>query len=176
MALSFGLGLPPAPKKGGDPTLLWDEDFVNGVYRYNRVALDTNTMSNNTDIENNVSSVVPTKGALVRASFDTRIGVHKTEFVFDDNRAKTVAQHAIGFLQHQIDHARVFSNSRASCNPASPGVARPNPGQNGRIPASFVRRSDHPRTAAGVRRRTRPPCRSTSSGPGQHSSDIDTQG
>ncbi len=45
------------------------------VYRYNRVALDTNTMSNNTDIENNVSSVVPTKGALVRASFDTRIGV-----------------------------------------------------------------------------------------------------
>ncbi len=37
MGLSFGLGLPPAPKKGGDPTLLWDEDFVNGVYRYNRV-------------------------------------------------------------------------------------------------------------------------------------------
>ncbi|MRS90025.1 fimbrial biogenesis usher protein [Enterobacteriaceae bacterium RIT714] len=45
------------------------------VYRYNRVALDTNTMNNNTDIENNVSSVVPTHGALVRASFDTRIGV-----------------------------------------------------------------------------------------------------
>ncbi len=45
------------------------------VYRYNRVALNTNTMSNNTDIENNVSSVVPTKGALVRASFETRIGV-----------------------------------------------------------------------------------------------------
>ena len=45
------------------------------VNRYNRVALDTNSMSNNTDIENNVSSVVPTKGALVRASFDTRIGV-----------------------------------------------------------------------------------------------------
>lgn len=45
------------------------------VYRYNRVALDTNTMNNSTDIENNVSSVVPTNGALVRASFDTRIGV-----------------------------------------------------------------------------------------------------
>lgn len=45
------------------------------VYRYNRVALDTNSMNNNTDIENNVSSVVPTHGALVRASFDTRIGV-----------------------------------------------------------------------------------------------------
>jgi len=45
------------------------------VYRYNRVALDTNSMGNSIDIENNVSSVVPTRGALVRASFDTRIGV-----------------------------------------------------------------------------------------------------
>ena len=45
------------------------------VYRYNRVALDTNSMGNNIDIENNVSSVVPTKGALVRAGFDTRVGV-----------------------------------------------------------------------------------------------------
>ncbi|EIK3616724.1 fimbrial biogenesis usher protein [Salmonella enterica] len=45
------------------------------VYRYNRVALDTNTMDNHTDVENNVSSVVPTEGALVRAAFDTRIGV-----------------------------------------------------------------------------------------------------
>lgn len=45
------------------------------VYRYNRVALDTNSMDNHTDIENNVSSVVPTEGALVRATFDARIGV-----------------------------------------------------------------------------------------------------
>lgn len=45
------------------------------VYRYNRIALDTNTMSNSTDVENNVSSVVPTEGAVVRATFDTRIGV-----------------------------------------------------------------------------------------------------
>ncbi|WP_312624631.1 fimbrial biogenesis usher protein [Scandinavium sp.] len=45
------------------------------VYRYNRIALDTNTMNNSTDIENNVSSVVPTEGAVVRAAFDTRIGV-----------------------------------------------------------------------------------------------------
>jgi P pilus assembly protein, porin PapC len=45
------------------------------VYRYNRVALDTNTMSDSTDVENNVSSVVPTEGAVVRAAFDTRIGV-----------------------------------------------------------------------------------------------------
>lgn len=45
------------------------------VYRYNRVALDTNSMNDHTDVENNVSSVVPTRGALVRAAFDTRIGV-----------------------------------------------------------------------------------------------------
>ncbi len=56
------------------------------VYRYNRVALDTNTMSNNTDIENNVSSVVPTNGALVRASFDTRIGVRALLTVKRDNQ------------------------------------------------------------------------------------------
>ncbi|ENQ6441861.1 fimbrial biogenesis usher protein [Citrobacter freundii] len=54
------------------------------VYRYNRVALDTNSMNNNTDVENNVSSVVPTQGALVRAAFDTRIGV----------RALITAKHA----------------------------------------------------------------------------------
>lgn len=45
------------------------------VYRYNRVALDKNTMNHHTDVENSVSSVVPTQSALVRASFDTRIGV-----------------------------------------------------------------------------------------------------
>jgi outer membrane usher protein len=45
------------------------------VYRYNRIALDTNSMNNHTDIERNVSSVVPTQGALVRADFDARIGV-----------------------------------------------------------------------------------------------------
>ncbi len=45
------------------------------VYRYNRIALDTNTMGNSIDVEKNISSVVPTQGALVRANFDTRIGV-----------------------------------------------------------------------------------------------------
>ncbi len=44
------------------------------VYRKNRVALDTNTMRDNTEILNNVKSVVPTQGAIVRASFDTKIG------------------------------------------------------------------------------------------------------
>ncbi|OON40605.1 fimbrial protein [Izhakiella australiensis] len=45
------------------------------VYRYNRIALDTNTLGDHTDIENNVMRVVPVQGALVRASFNTRIGV-----------------------------------------------------------------------------------------------------
>lgn len=45
------------------------------VYRYNRIALDTNTLGDHTDIENNVVRVVPVQGALVRASFNTRIGV-----------------------------------------------------------------------------------------------------
>lgn len=56
------------------------------VYRYNRVALDTNTMDNHTDVENNVSSVVPTQGALVRAAFDTRIGVRAIITVRLDER------------------------------------------------------------------------------------------
>lgn len=45
------------------------------VYRYNRIALDANSMGHNTEIENNVSNIVPTEGALVRASFKAHIGV-----------------------------------------------------------------------------------------------------
>lgn len=45
------------------------------VYRHNRIALDVNSMNNHTDIERNVSNVVPTRGAMVRADFNTRIGV-----------------------------------------------------------------------------------------------------
>ncbi|AHG20869.2 fimbrial protein [Chania multitudinisentens RB-25] len=44
------------------------------VYRHNRVALDINSMDEYTEIENNVSTVVPTQGALVRADFQPRIG------------------------------------------------------------------------------------------------------
>ncbi len=60
------------------------------VYRYNRIALDTNTMGNSIDVEKNISSVVPTQGALVRANFDTRIGVRAlitvTQGVGDDGQ------------------------------------------------------------------------------------------
>ena len=48
------------------------------VYRYNRIALDTNTMGNSIDVEKNISSVVPTQGALVRANFDNPKGILKS--------------------------------------------------------------------------------------------------
>lgn len=45
------------------------------VYRRNRIALNTNTMDEHTDLDDNVSSVVPTEGALTRAEFKTHIGL-----------------------------------------------------------------------------------------------------
>lgn len=44
-------------------------------YRENRVALDTNTLADNVDLDEAVVSVVPTHGAIVRADFKTYIGV-----------------------------------------------------------------------------------------------------
>ncbi len=44
-------------------------------YRENRVALDTNTLADNVDIDNTVVSVVPTYGAVVLADYKTRLGV-----------------------------------------------------------------------------------------------------
>lgn len=44
-------------------------------YRLNRVALDSNSFGSNLEIGNNVSSVVPIRGAISRATFDTSIGV-----------------------------------------------------------------------------------------------------
>ncbi|WP_314138536.1 fimbrial biogenesis usher protein [Buttiauxella noackiae] len=57
------------------------------VYRHNRIALDTNTMDNHTDIENNVSSVVPTEGAIVRAEFKAHVGVRAIITVTRGGRA-----------------------------------------------------------------------------------------
>ncbi|SQK75938.1 Outer membrane usher protein fimD precursor [Tatumella ptyseos] len=45
------------------------------AYRENRIALDTKTLDDDTDIEGAVSRVVPTKGAVVKARFVTRHGV-----------------------------------------------------------------------------------------------------
>ena len=44
-------------------------------YRENRVALDTNTLADNVDLDDAVVSVVPTRGAIVRADFKAHVGV-----------------------------------------------------------------------------------------------------
>ncbi len=44
-------------------------------YRANRVALNSNSFSNNLEISNNVENVVPIKGAISRATFNTSLGV-----------------------------------------------------------------------------------------------------
>lgn len=44
------------------------------AYRENRVALNINTFGENAEVENPVSRVVPTEGAIVRAEFSSRIG------------------------------------------------------------------------------------------------------
>lgn len=45
------------------------------TYRENRIALDATSLDEHTDLDEAVVSVVPTQGALVRANFNTRIGV-----------------------------------------------------------------------------------------------------
>ncbi|MTD29411.1 fimbrial biogenesis usher protein [Erwinia sp. J316] len=44
-------------------------------YRENRISLNTGTLENNVELEESVLSVVPTRGAVVRADFKTRIGL-----------------------------------------------------------------------------------------------------
>jgi outer membrane usher protein len=44
-------------------------------YRDNRVALDTNSLANNVDLDDTVVSVVPTHGAVVRADFKAHVGL-----------------------------------------------------------------------------------------------------
>ncbi|MGF6192415.1 outer membrane usher protein [Serratia sp. 509] len=43
-------------------------------YRKNRIALDTETLAEDVDIDTNIQSVIPTHGALVLADFKTRVG------------------------------------------------------------------------------------------------------
>lgn len=45
------------------------------VYRRNRIALDVKSLDRHTDLEDNVKTVVPTAGALVRAEYKTHIGL-----------------------------------------------------------------------------------------------------
>lgn len=44
-------------------------------YRRNRVALDVNTLDDRTELEDSVAFVVPTKGAVVQADYNTRTGL-----------------------------------------------------------------------------------------------------
>ena len=44
-------------------------------YRENRIALNINTLANNVDLEDSIVSVVPTRGAVVRANFEPKVGV-----------------------------------------------------------------------------------------------------
>ncbi|WP_121572988.1 fimbrial biogenesis usher protein [Brenneria alni] len=44
------------------------------VYRSNRIALEINTLGNNTEVDNAVVNVIPTRGALVAANFNARVG------------------------------------------------------------------------------------------------------
>lgn len=44
------------------------------AYRDNRIALDVNSTSQDTDVEEAVQNVVPTRGAVVKATFSTRSG------------------------------------------------------------------------------------------------------
>lgn len=45
------------------------------TYRQNRIALNTTTLNNHTEIDDAVVNVVPTQGAIVRAKFNARVGV-----------------------------------------------------------------------------------------------------
>ncbi|MDE9500070.1 fimbria/pilus outer membrane usher protein, partial [Xenorhabdus bovienii] len=53
-------------------------------YRKNRIALDTNSMGNNVDIDINTQTIVPTRGSLTLANFQTRIG-HRVLLTFSHN-------------------------------------------------------------------------------------------
>ncbi|NWC93109.1 MULTISPECIES: fimbrial biogenesis usher protein [unclassified Pseudomonas] len=44
-------------------------------YRENRIALNTNSLANNIELEDPILSVVPTRGAVVRADFKARVGM-----------------------------------------------------------------------------------------------------
>lgn len=56
-------------------------------YRQNRIALNTNTLANSVDVTDAVTNVVPTRGAVVRASFDTQSGSRVLMRVLHNQRA-----------------------------------------------------------------------------------------
>ncbi len=81
-------------------------------YRANRVALNSNSFSNNLEINNNVENVVPIKGAIARATFNTSIGVralinltHQGKFV---PYASSVIEHSSSARGIVADDGRTY--------------------------------------------------------------------
>lgn len=82
------------------------------AYRQNRIALNSDSFSNNLEINNNVQTVIPIQGAIARASFEPSIGVralatitHQGQFIPYAStviETKTLAQ---GFA---ADEGRVY--------------------------------------------------------------------
>ncbi|SFU68088.1 fimbria/pilus outer membrane usher protein [Xenorhabdus koppenhoeferi] len=68
-------------------------------YRKNRIALDTNSMGNNVDIDINTQTIVPTRGSLTLANFQTRIG-HRVLLTFSHND-KEIPFGAIATLEQE---------------------------------------------------------------------------
>ncbi|WP_232369987.1 fimbria/pilus outer membrane usher protein [Xenorhabdus lircayensis] len=74
-------------------------------YRKNRIALDTNSMGNNVDIDINTQTIIPTRGSLTLANFQTRIG-HRVLLTFS-HKDKEIPFGAIATLEqkNEIDES-----------------------------------------------------------------------
>lgn len=59
--------------------------FAN-TYRKNRIGLDTTTLGDKVDLDNAVIDVVPTRGALVRATFNAHVGIRALLTLMRDNK------------------------------------------------------------------------------------------
>lgn len=59
--------------------------FAN-TYRKNRVGLDTTTLGDKVDLDNAVADVVPTRGALVRATFNAHVGIRALLTLMHNNK------------------------------------------------------------------------------------------
>ena len=59
--------------------------FAN-TYRKNRIGLDTTTLGDSVDLDNAVVDVVPTRGALVRATFKAHVGIRALLTVMHNNK------------------------------------------------------------------------------------------
>lgn len=82
-------------------------------YRNNRIALDTRTLDDHTDLDDNVVNVVPTKGAMVLAKFNTKIGYRAIFNILMPNKksipfASTVLEKNSGSTGIVDDNSHVY--------------------------------------------------------------------